>query len=394
MDNKNVLNINHQPDELSVDDAILVNQDINNGFIHSISDITFKIKEYEIFLEEIKKEFGDFNIYDYSRGRNSIYSKLFNDGMRLYVRGDSISVYVSVYGKSEEITAKVWEIYVANTKEENEVELYMSNYHLNGQVLDSTTKIMKLEELNNISPLYYPYIDTETMFNLFFTGDENIMLLVGAPGIGKSKLSTLALKHAFKNTNKLPYDKLVDNPALGVQHISVGYVKSNDVLSMDKFWRKIEESKHDFIIIDDLDYMLTKRDSEVTSSDDQTKNAFLNQFLSFTDGIDKNKTKFIITTNQSYSDIDSAVLRKGRLFDILELRKLDKPEALNVWLEAELKEEDFNDLFHHHEITAADLGSEIYKRKNDRMPLPLEPYLKEDGISKIEKAITSKKIGV
>ena len=99
------------------------------------------------------------------------------------------------------------------------------------------------------------------------------------------------------------------------------------------------------------------------TSDDAKKNAFLNQLLSFTDGVQKNKTKFIITTNQHFDDVDTALLRKGRLFDILEFRKLTNSEALKIWLEQELKEEEFNKLFTD-DVLQSDLGSEISKRKN------------------------------
>jgi SpoVK/Ycf46/Vps4 family AAA+-type ATPase len=207
-------------------------------------------------------------------------------------------------------------------------------------------------------------------------------------------MSTLALKHAFKNPDKLPYDKLKDNPALDNQFITVVYVKSTDVLVNDKFWRELEKHEADFCIIDDLDYMLTKRDSEVTNAEDQKKNDFLNQFLSFTDGVEKHKTKFIITTNQKYDDIDSALLRKGRLFDILELRQLDHKEALNIWLDNELSETDFNELFTAHEVLPAELGSEIAKRLNTRISTATDSYLKEDGISKVLKAGRAKKIGI
>ena len=232
------------------------------------------------------------------------------------------------------------------------------------------------------------------MFDQFFTGVENILLLVGEPGLGKSKMSTLALKHAFHNPDKLPYDKLKDNPALDNQFISVVYVKSTDVLVNDRFWRELSKLQADICIIDDLDYMLTKRDAEVTSADDQKKNDFLNQFLSFTDGVEKYKTKFIITTNQKYDDIDSALLRKGRLFDILELRKLDKHEALDIWLDNDLPKEEFEKVFHAHEVLPAELGSEINKRLNTRIETATATYLKEDGISKVIKATRVKKIGV
>jgi len=137
---------------------------------------------------------------------------------------------------------------------------------------------------------------------------------------------------------------------------------------------------------DDLDYFLTSRNEELQTSDDAEKNKFLSQFLSFTDGIEQNETKFIITTNQPFDDIDDALLRKGRLFDILELRKLTNEEALNVWTSAGLLKEKF---IFAGDVLQADLGSEIEKHLNKE--IKIEQYLLEDNISKIKKF--NKKIG-
>lgn len=153
---------------------------------------------------------------------------------------------------------------------------------------------------------------------------------------------------------------------------------------MDEFWRTLQKDLPDFVILDDLDYMLTKRDSEVMTNDDAKKNAFLNQLLSYTDGVQKNRTKFIITTNQHFDDVDTALLRKGRLFDILEFRKLTNDEALKIWLEQELKEDEFHILFQG-DVLQSDLGSEIAKRKNKRIKNVINSYLKEPSISKIKR---------
>jgi SpoVK/Ycf46/Vps4 family AAA+-type ATPase len=187
---------------------------------------------------------------------------------------------------------------------------------------------------------------------------------------------------------------MLNNSALDNQFINIVFVKSTDVLVLDNFWRSLEQFQADIVIIDDLDYMLTKRDSEVMSADDAKKNLFLNQFLTFTDGVEKYKTKFIITTNQRFDEIDSAILRKGRLFDILELRKLDKAEAQAIWNENNLNEDDFNNTFKTPEILQAELGSEINKRKNKRIQTAQLSYLKEEGISKVERATKPKKVGM
>jgi len=389
---KNRLLISHNSDDLTAEDAIIISNDINDGFIYSAIDILIKESEFKHFINDVEEKYGTLSVYDYSQSKTNIFKRYKSDRMRIYTNGNSLEIFTSIYATTEDDLQDLWNLIIKYIKDENSTCLYFCTYYIGANGVADETKIIKEDSLNYISKSYYPYIDTDIMFEQFFTGDENILLVVGEPGLGKSKMSSLALKYAFSNTNKLPYDKLDENSTLDNQFISVAYAKSSEVISSDKFWRMIGSVKNDFVILDDLDYMLTKRNSEVMSSEDQIKNNFLNQFLSFTDGVEKNKTKFIITTNQDYDDIDTALLRKGRLFDIIELRKLSADEALKIWKENNLEEKEFKTIFTTHEILPADLGSEISKRHNKRIASATKSYLLEDGISKVKKAGRSKKI--
>ena len=386
--------VQHNQDELGIDDAIIIYNDFKEGYVFPIENLDMKAEKLNSFISDLNQT-ENFTKYDYSRSKNNVFYKYISENMIIYVRGNKIDILMDFYTKTEKVSEDAFKIYMKYTEPSSGVECFYTSYFMNGNQVDSNSKVKTLEDFNYISELYYPYIRTDVMFEQFFTGDENILLLVGEPGIGKSKLSSLALKFAFQNTQFLPYDKQKDNPGLEEQYISAGYVKSTEVLSDDKFWRQLEKGLYDFVIIDDLDYMLTKRDAELQTAEDKTKNDFLNQFLSFTDGVEKNHTKFIITTNQRYDDIDSALLRKGRLFNILELRSLDKAEALAIWLSNKLSEKEFNELYStQHDILPADLGSEISKRLNDRIETACEDYLLEEGISKILNAKRKKKVGL
>lgn len=382
------------PEDLNVDDAVTVFRDIQDGYTSGLQDVYLKAKNFENFLADLVNEYGEYEKFDYSHGKNSLFARYVNEHFRLYVRGNAIDLFMGVYCKSDETSAKIWKIFTSYAEPSTGIDIFGTSYFMNGTRVDESMKNIKPEDLNYIDKEFYPYIDTDLMFDQFFTGNENIMLLVGEPGLGKSKLSTLAIKHAFENPNTLPYDKMIQNSGLDEQFINVGYVKSIDVLTDDKFWRTLETSEMDIIVIDDLDYMLTKRDAELSTSDDAKKNAFLNQFLSFTDGVEKNQTKFIITTNQTYSDIDTALLRKGRLFDIIELRRLTNNEALKIWENNNLSADIFKELFTEDTVLSADLGSEISKHKNTRIEQSTKSYMLEDGISKIQKAKRSKRIGL
>lgn len=387
------LNIASNPDELTLEEAIMTYRDIQSGYHYSVPNVSLKTKEYNGFIGKLKEMF-DFVEYDMSKSKNNHYTKFVSNQCVVYVSGNSSDKFVGFYTREEVCLKEVWDVYKHFREVKQDVQAYTHSFAMVKGVLDENTSMIEYDKIEYINEDYYPYIDTRAMFNQFFTGDENILLLTGEPGLGKSKLSTLAIKHAFENTHILPYDKMAENENLDEQFISIAFVKSVDVLADDSFWRKMEQLTPDFCIIDDLDYMLTKRDSEVNSREDAVKNAFLNQFLSFTDGVEKYKTKFIITTNQSFDDVDSALLRKGRLFDILELRKLDKEEALKIWLSNELTSEEFFNVFTEHEVLQAELGSEISKRLNKRIESSTEPYLKEQGISMIQKATRKKQISL
>lgn len=386
--------ISHDPEELSVDDAIISHMDYTDGYAFVIQDIILKVQEFKNFIRDVEAQFGYLTEYDYSKNKRNIFKKYKNDMVRAYTMGSAKEICATFYTKSEETSCKIWQIFKSHYKDDDNTQIFMTSFFLTDGVLDSNMKEVKSTDFNYINKKYYPYIDTDIMFDQFFTGNENILVCVGAPGLGKTKLASLAIKHAYNNPDKLPYDKLLNHEGLENQFINIVFVKSTDVLVLDNFWRTLETIEADIVIIDDLDYMLTKRADEVLSEDDGKKNAFLNQFLTFTDGVEKYKTKFIITTNQGYNEIDSAILRKGRLFDIIELRKLDKSEALVIWLDNNLKEDDFNLVFKTHEILSADLGSEISKRTNKRITCAKQSYLKEVGISRVAKATKLKKIAL
>jgi len=340
----------------AVEDTTAVYKDIEDGFIYNLQNVALKAKEFEKVLKEITEIFPDIVEYDFSRNKNNIYKKYVGENIRFYIQGNSID-YLGLFStKSNDDSQKVWNIYTKHVESNNtDVHVYMYSYSLKGNQLIETSKEVYMEDLNYISKSYYPYIDTDIMFDQFFTGQENILLLAGKPGTGKSKILSLAMKRAASNPSTIPYDKLSAELA-DHQFITIVNVKGIDVLSVDEFWLKLESIQPDFVFIDDLDYMLTSRDAEITTQEDHNKNIFLDHFLTFTDGIEKNQTKFVITTNQPFKDIDSALLRKGRLFDILEFRSLNKEEAMVIWEENDLKAKDFNDAFTGDEILPADLG--------------------------------------
>lgn len=387
--NENInFNITYNTDNNMYEDSLMEFAETRQGYIYPLESLYISAEEFEEFKDIILEEFKDTRIYDFGSGKN-FFQKWVHENFSILLRGNTKERFIYTQTKSLETSQFIYDTYKKCSTQESSVKVFVTTY---GEK-NTSTKTMDTEELNDTSELYYPYIDTDAMFQQFFTGNENILILAGNPGLGKTRLVSLLLKYAYNNTEYLPYDKS-DIETVECPFVSVGRVKSVNVLANDHFWESIQKAQHDFIILDDLDFMLTKRDAEVRSQDDVIRNSFLNHFLPFTDGIDANNTKFIITTNQPYDDIDTALLRKGRLFDILELRNLKLNEALNIWTDKGLKEADFSKLFSGEEVNAAELGSEIHKKLNKRVKNKVKSYLLEEGISKVQKAKRTKKIGL
>lgn len=390
------MTISIQPDQtaISIPDAVNNARYVNEGLTYQIENLIMKTQEYTKFVKFLSKHKDFIRRFDYSPSKKSVSEHIKLKNAVFDISGTSANVYMCLCAESEEVLHEYWSIYNSYKESSDDVEVIYDTYFMNNGRMESSSKTLDMKEFQDISPLYYPYINTDVMFKRFFTGNENILIVVGEPGLGKSKLSSMAIKHAYSNTEYLPYDKVELSEGADEQYVSVVFVKSPDVLSIDSFWRSLDTARPDIVIVDDLDYMLTKRDSEVQSSDDVRKNNFLNQFLSFTDGVEPNNTKFIITTNQSYQNIDSAALRKGRLFDILELRKLSNEEALAVWEDNNLSKESFFDVFGENDVLQADLGSEIKNRINERNTEQEIPYILEDNISKIITSKTKKSLSI
>lgn len=382
------MNINGQlalENYFSLEEIIELENNKEHGFCYIRTENYMKTNNFHFMIDEILTKYK-LDVFDYSKSAYNTEKKYFSDSVIITTAGNSRDSAFNLYCKNEYDLNDIFNIYLKHSKDEGESEVkgFFESIFLKGNGLDKTVKVLKSTDLKDISELYYPFLDTKALFDQFCTGNENILVLLGAPGLGKTKLTNCLFKYLMSNPEMIPYDKLEAIPELEEQFFNICYVKSNDILTMDEFWRNLQKDLPDFVVLDDLDYMLTKRDSEVLTSEDAKKNAFLNQLLSFTDGVSKNKTKFIITTNQHFDDVDAAILRKGRLFDILEFRELNNAEALNIWLSEGLAEDEFHKLFTD-KVSQADLGSEIAKRKNKRIENTTSSYLKESGISKIQR---------
>lgn len=148
----------------------------------------------------------------------------------------------------------------------------------------------------------YPYmeVDMDTVFEDFLNDSASVLLLIGEPGTGKTEwLKEQLLKHKVKPL-------LAADPA----------VISNAGL-YEYFMRSIS---YDVLIVEDCDNHLTARSKG---------NDAMYSILATGNGLIKPpKKKMIFSTNlPSVADVDKALLRPGRCFDVLNFRKLTGEQA-------------------------------------------------------------------
>lgn len=132
---------------------------------------------------------------------------------------------------------------------------------------------------------------------------ESVLLMIGAPGTGKTTLVKELIKEM--NTNALvTYD--------------------TELLLTDGFFASfISRDDTHVLIVEDADNLLSAR---------KDGNTMMHRFLNASDGIvSLRHKKIIFTTNlPTINSVDSALLRAGRCFDILKFRNLTRDEALAV----------------------------------------------------------------
>jgi len=185
--------------------------------------------------------------------------------------------------------------------DENKTSMVKWIYPNHGSTYSHIFKITKDWEVHKE---FYPYIkapDLNSYYQKFLDNDSQVMVLHGPPGTGKTSFIK---------------DMICE---LGLNAI-ISY--DMGVLSSDaNFVGYLEDNMFDVLIIEDADDLLT--------SDRSENNKLIAKILNISDGIIKlRKKKLIFSTNlDNINKIDSAVVRPGRCFDIVNFRKLTGPES-------------------------------------------------------------------
>lgn len=151
----------------------------------------------------------------------------------------------------------------------------------------------------------YPFLNGESLndyYDRYMESSANILLLIGPPGTGKTTFIRGLLAH--RNCSAIvTYDA--------------------GILEKDGFFAKFIEDDAEVMVLEDSDAFLKSRSDG---------NTMMHRFLNVGDGLVTTKgKKMIFSTNlPSIRDIDSALVRPGRCFDIVTFDALNLEQAHNL----------------------------------------------------------------
>jgi hypothetical protein len=218
-----------------------------------------------------------FNFIRYSLSSNSVTVTVYGDN-------DFIeNIKESIFGKFEEVTSHIEWVYASDGSS--------VNVPLNKDRLP-------VDEM-------YPFLKGETLesyYERYLSSQANILLLIGPPGTGKTTFIRGLLSHS-NSSAIVTYDA--------------------SILEKDFLFARFIEDDANIMVLEDSDNFLKARSDG---------NTMMHRFLNVGDGLVTTKgKKLIFSTNlPSIRDVDSALVRPGRCFDILNFDTLTQSEAENL----------------------------------------------------------------
>lgn len=150
----------------------------------------------------------------------------------------------------------------------------------------------------------YPWLQKpiNSYIDDYLNSDASVLILIGKPGTGKTTFIK-NLVHRSNANAKVAYDE--------------------KVMMDDGLFATFIDDDSRFLIMEDADAFLQSRTDG---------NTMMHKFLNVSDGlISAADKKLVFSTNlDNIKDIDAALMRPGRCFDVVEFRPLTLDEAANV----------------------------------------------------------------
>lgn len=205
------------------------------------------------------------------------------------------AITIKVYGTREEIDA-----FVGQCSSEFEIaESYIEwMYSSDG----SSVNVPLRTDRTPLSEMY-PFLGEESIeeyYDRYIESDASILLLIGPPGTGKTTFIRGLLQHT-RSSAVVTYDATI--------------------LEKDYVFAQFIEGEANVMVMEDADTFLKARSDG---------NSMMHRFLNVGDGLVTTKgKKLVFSTNlPSIRDVDAALVRPGRCFDILHFDNLTKEQAV------------------------------------------------------------------
>ena len=272
-----------------------------------------------------KLRFQDWRFYECSEDLGVIHNPQTRCIIWFNVRRDNLNV--SIFGDHDDVQRISKEL----LSEFSELECYVEWVYNND---GHSVRVPITDERMPISEMY-PFLNGETLeeyYDGFMESNSNVLLLIGPPGTGKTSFIRGLLQHC-KTSAMVTYD--------------------SSILEKDFLFANFMESDSKLLVLEDSDNFLMSRSDG---------NTIMHKFLNVGDGLVSLKhKKMVFTTNlPNIKDVDSALLRPGRCFGVLQFSSLNKEQAekasdaLGLEFDGEKEEYNIADIFHTQSHKAVD----------------------------------------
>lgn len=292
------------------------------GKHHMFVGRVYSVEAYRI-LEILEERFGKVISYEESGSNTSVM--VFKDFVVRTNRGTKRSGFTSPSFNCElEVIARSHPIAWAadeylkdklrkNIREEHEEITWA---YVAGTSFDTIS--IPLKDYQPLIPELYPYINNgkiDEWIDSYINSKSNVLILNGPMGTGKSSLIGHMIKRAKLKT-MVAFD--------------------SNLMKMDSLYMNYISDDYEALVLEDSDLLLLGR----LEKDNDSMSKILNVSEGLIESLNK---KMIFTANLgNVSDIDAALRRPGRCFDIVEFRDLTLDEA-NV-ARRKLGKKEFNPL--------------------------------------------------
>lgn len=252
--------------------------------------------EWKAFIEKERRwAFDGFKIFEITPSRGALIEEKTNTLVQFETQSQSINL--KIFGTRECID----KIVKICTNKFELVDCYIEwIYSADGNSIEIPLRPDKMP----ITEMY-PFLGDDNLhdyYDRYMQSSASILLLIGPPGTGKTTFIRGLLQHR-KASALVTYEAAI--------------------LEKDYVFARFIESEEEIMIIEDADAFLMSR---------KEGNLMMHKFLNVSDGLITAKgKKMIFSTNlPSIKDVDSALIRPGRCFDILTFDSMTQEEAVTA----------------------------------------------------------------